>query len=282
MQGKWEDSRENVIRNPGGQPVNMVIETILKRKSIRAYANKEIEADVRAELLRATLRAPTAGNLMLYSIIEVTDPGLKAQLAKSCDNQPFIQRAPLVWLFLADYQRWVDYFIASGVDELCEEQKTAMRRPEEGDLFLACCDALIAAQTAVIAAESLGLGSCYIGDIMERYEFHRDLLALPRYVFPITLVCFGYPTEQQLEREQTSRFQEKFILFENHYKRLNQEEFSEMFHETHEKAFHGRESLAGASNVGQLVYNRKFSADFSKEMSRSARAILKAWTETQG
>ncbi len=77
-------------------------------------------------------------------------------------------------------------------------EEAPMRKPEEGDLFLACCDALIAAQTAVIAAESLGLGSCYIGDIMENYEVHRDLFKLPKYVFPICLVCFGYPTRQQM------------------------------------------------------------------------------------
>ena len=107
-----------------------------------------------------------------------------------------------------------------------------MRKPEEGDLFLACCDALIAAQTAVIAAESLGLGSCYIGDIMENYEVHRELFDLPKYVFPICLLCFGYPTPQQIEREQTPRFQEKFILFENHYHRLDGQEFEEMFHDS--------------------------------------------------
>lgn len=259
--------------------MNLIIETILKRKSIRAYEKKPIEAEVRQEILRATLRAPSAGNLMLYSIIEVTDQHIKDTLVKTCDNQPFIARAPLVWLLLADYQRWFDYFIASGVEQLCERQKTPMRKPEEGDLFLACCDALIAAQTAVIAAESLGLGSCYIGDIMENYEAQRDLFDLPKYVFPICLLCFGYPTRQQLEREQTRRFQEKFILFENKYRRLSGEEFDEMFHETHEQAFHGREEVAGARNLGQFVYGRKFNASFSKEMSRSVRAILKIWTE---
>ena len=259
--------------------MNPVIETILKRKSMRAYEKKEIEPEVRKELLRSTLRAPTAGNLMLYSIVEVTDQSIKDKLVKTCDNQPFIARAPLVWLFLADYQRWFDYFIASGVEQLCGQKKTPMRKPEEGDLFLACCDALIAAQTAVIAAESLGLGSCYIGDIMENYEVHRDLFNLPRYVFPICLLCFGYPTAQQMEREQTRRFQEKFILFENQYKRLSVEDFDEMFHETHAQAFHGREEVAGARNMGQLIYTRKFNADFSKEMSRSVRLLLKTWSE---
>ena len=155
--------------------MNPVIETILKRKSVRAYEKKAIDPKVREELLQATLRAPTAGNLMLYSIVEVSDQHIKNKLVKTCDNQPFIARAPLVWLFLADYQRWFDYFLTSGVEQLCEQNKTPMRKPEEGDLFLACCDALIAAQTAVIAAESLGLGSCYIGDIMENYAAQRPV-----------------------------------------------------------------------------------------------------------
>jgi nitroreductase len=259
--------------------MNPVLETILKRKSIRAYEQKSIDPDVREQLLRVTLRAPTAGNLMLYSIVEVDEQNLKEELVKSCDNQPFIARAPLVWLFLADYQRWYDYFVAAGVEQLCEQQKTPMRKPQEGDLFLACCDALIAAQTAVIAAESLGLGSCYIGDIMENYEVHRDLFSLPKYVFPICLLCFGYPTPQQMERTQTNRFQEKFILFENQYRRLDKVEFDEMFHDEHEEIFHGRDEVMGARNVGQLLYFRKFSADFSREMSRSVRLILKTWTD---
>jgi len=257
--------------------MNPVIETILKRKSIRAYEDKPISAQVRAEIFRATLRAPTAGNLMLYSIIEVTDQKAKDTLAQSCDNQPFIAKAPWVLLFLADYQRWYDYFIVSGVKEMCEQNQVSMRKPEEGDLFLACCDALIAAQTAVIAAESFGIGSCYIGDIMEQYEVHQELFNLPQYVFPICLLCFGYPTKGQRERELTSRFDDKFIVFENRYRRLDQVSFEEMYRERHERTFKDRPNIDGATNIGQLTYQHKFGADFSKEMTRSVRAILKTW-----
>ena len=137
--------------------MNQVIEVLMKRRSVRAYQQKEISADIRAEILKATLRAPTAGNMMLYSIVEVTDQKIKDQLAITCDNQPFIARSPMVWLFTADYQRWFDYFMESGVEDLCQAKKVPMRKPEEGDLFLACCDALIAAQNAVIAAESCGI-----------------------------------------------------------------------------------------------------------------------------
>jgi len=100
--------------------MNPVIQTILSRKSVRAYENKPIEADIKSVIIQAALRAPTAGNMMLYSIIEVDDQNKKKSLAKTCDNQPFIAKAPLVLLFLADYQRWYDYFVYSGVEEACK------------------------------------------------------------------------------------------------------------------------------------------------------------------
>lgn len=258
--------------------MNQVIDVLLKRKSIRAYEQKDISPEVKAQILQAALHAPTAGNMVLYSIVDVTDQAIKDRLAKTCDNQPFIAKAPLLWLFLADYQRWQDYFVACRVEQICAEKNEPMRKPAEGDLFLACCDALIAAQNAVIAAESLGLGSCYIGDIMEQYEMHKELFNLPKYVFPICLICFGYPTQQQKNREQSKRFDEKFIVFENQYHRLEKQEFDEMFSQRQKQMFNGRESIAGLVNVGQVMYRRKFSAGFTVEMTRSVRAMLKEWT----
>ena len=258
--------------------MNQVIDLLMKRKSVRAYKERAIRPEIRAEILKATLRAPTAGNLMLYSILEITDQAMKDKLAVTCDNQSFIARAKMVWIFLADYQRWYDYFLTSGVEELCGKKKIAMQKPEEGDLFLACCDALIAAQNAVIAAESFGIGSCYIGDIMEQYETHKQMLNLPHYVFPICMLVFGYPTPQQEGRPYTPRFDEKFILFENRYRHLDQEEFEEMFAERQGRLLKIKSMREqGITNVGQATYLNKFSADFSMEMRRSVREILKVW-----
>jgi len=257
--------------------MNPVMELILKRKSVRSYEAKAIPEETKNEIIGAALSSPTAGGLMLYSIVEVKDQIIKDALVKSCDNQPFIAKAPLVLLFLADYQRWFDYFGVSGVKEACEKEGRPMRKPEEGDLFLACCDALIAAQTAVVAAESLGIGSCYIGDIMENYETHKKLFDLPQYVFPICLLCFGYPTKEQMEREPVKRFDRKFVVFENQYTRLGGEAFEEMFRDLQGKTFRQRKEIDGAGNVGQLVYKNKFDSGFSKEMSRSVRAMLKVW-----
>jgi len=257
--------------------MNSTLELLLNHKSVRAYEKRPISAEVKEQIITAAMRAPTAGNMMLYSIIEVSDPSAKKKLVKTCDNQPFIARAPLVLLFLADYQRWHDYFIASGVEQICEQEGVPMRKPEEGDLFLSCCDAIIAAQTSVIAAESLGIGSCYIGDIMEHYEIHKEMFALPQYVFPICLVCFGYPTQQQRERPLTPRFQKQFILFQDQYRRFEPADFEEMYREMEEQMFHGQEEVRGARNVGQLMYTRKFDSDFAEEMNRSVRAILRTW-----
>ena len=253
--------------------MNETLKLIHNRRSVRAYEDRPIDRETTNTIVQAAVRAPTAGNMMLYSILEIEDQTLKEKLARSCDNQPFIARAPLVLLFLADYQRWFDTYIAFDVPALCEAEGQAMRLPGEGDLMLACCDALIAAQTAVIAAESLGVGSCYVGDIMERYEYHRELLNLLRYTFPIALLCFGYPTQAAQERELTSRFPQEAIHFKNRYRHLDEAELRQMLEPRDRENY-----LRNAANIGQHYYVRKFSADFTVEMTRSVRQAIRTWS----
>lgn len=257
--------------------MNETLEVIEKRRSTRAYADSPLTREEKDLILHAAMRAPTAGNMMLYSIIEVEDQALKDRLAVTCDNQPFIARAPYVLLFLADYQRWMDYFEYCGAEELAREQGVSPRQPGAGDLILACCDALIAAQTAVIAAESLGIGSCYIGDILENYEIHRGMFDLPRYVVPITLVCFGRPQHEHRREDQTSRYDREFIVSQNRYRRLSGEDFERMYRLIEERYAGGKGYPGGAKNFGQATYLRKFTADFSFEMNRSVREMLKNW-----
>jgi nitroreductase len=257
--------------------MNQTLETIMSRKSVRAYLDKPVPPEVREQVLQATLRAPTAGNLMLYSVIEVTDQAVKDRLAVTCDNQPFITRAPWVLLFLADYQRWFDYFELCGVKEFAARKNLPRRKPAEGDLMLACCDALIAAQTAVVAAESVGLGSCYIGDIMENCEAHRSMFNLPPYTFPIALLCFGYPTDAEKTRKPPSRFDRRHIIFENRYRRLDETEFTQMFQAETERVFSKQKEVLGAVNVGQMTYKRKVAAGFALELNRSVQSIMKNW-----
>lgn len=257
--------------------MNDTIKLLMSRHSVRAYEPDSVTNEEKDMILKAAFRAPTAGNMMLYSIIEISDQTLKEKLSETCDHQPFIAKAPLVLMFLADYQRWYDYFIHSGTQEACRKTGKEFLAPEEGDMMLACCDALIAAQTAVIAAELLGIGSCYIGDILEQYETHRDLLDLPRYVLPITMVCFGKPASVEKKGAWQLRYDRKFILHENRYQRLQAGDVDEMERPLREAYYPSGKFPAGSENMAQHNYNRKFSADFSIEMRRSVRKMLDNW-----
>lgn len=256
--------------------MSAILDLIHQRRSIRSYQSRPIPTEAADQIIAAAMRAPTAGNMMLYSIIEISKQSTKDRLAETCDHQPFIAKAPLVLLFVADYQRWSDLFDHFAVDDYCQRVGETRRHPEEGDLMLACCDALIAAQTAVLAAESLGIGSCYIGDIMERYETHREMFDLPPYVFPVCMLCFGYPKASALERPLTPRFGKEQVVFQDRYRRLDGEELAHLLDGP------GRRShREPAQNVGQTYYRHKFAAGFSREMSRSVRAALAGWCRHQ-
>ena len=254
--------------------MNECINTILQRKSIRSYLSEPIPEREKQLVLDAMLRSPTAGNQMLYSVVDVESAELKSKLAETCDHQAFISDAPWVLVFLADFQRTYDFFRFSDVDSLVQAGSAAETKPQEADLLLAACDALIAAQTAVVAAESLGIGSCYIGDIMENYEVHRRLLNLPPYAVPITMICFGYPTEQQKNRPYTPRLSQELIVRKNSYRRLTQQEADGLYDANLPRTPH---FLKGAHNYGQHTYLRKFSSEFMEEMRRSVRAMLANW-----
>lgn len=256
-------------------PTNPILTLIDQRRSVRTYAPEPLTPDEENAILHAAMRAPTAGNMQLYTILRIENQSLKDRLAQTCDNQPFIARAPFVLVFLADYQRWWDYYNQCGAPDRAVEQGISPRSPQAGDLMLAVCDALIAAQTAVVAAESLGIGSCYIGDILERYETHRDLFDLPRYAVPAAMVCFGRPLHPE-ERHLSPRFDPEFIVHTDRYRRLDEGELRRMFREREEKFGAPREN---AANFGQAQYLRKFVADFSAEMSRSVEAMLASWDD---
>jgi nitroreductase/FMN reductase (NADPH)/FMN reductase [NAD(P)H] len=238
--------------------MNEILKSLYARKSVRVFEEKEISMENKNAILRAATEAPTAGNQQLYTILDITSRELKEKLVKTCDGQPFIAEAKMVLVFCADCRKWYDAFLAAG----CEP-----RLPGVGDLLLAVSDANIAAQNAVTAAESLGIGSCYIGDIMENCEVQRALLHLPQYVFPAAMLVFGYPTAQQKERIKPRRAEMKHIVHENTYRHMDGEELKALFtercgdrpYEDYMKAFCGR----------------KYNSEFSKEMTRSVGEYLR-------
>ena len=240
--------------------MNEVIKQLYERKSVRSFTEQAIDEEIVQEILTAATMAPTAGNQQLYTIIRVNDQSKLDRLVVSCDNQPFIAKGKLVLVFCADCLKWYEAY------------KSADCSPRDlgaGDLMLAVCDALIAAQNAVVAAESYGIGSCYIGDIMENIEEQRDILGLPDFVFPAAMLVFGYPTEQQKNREKPKRADLKHIVHENEYRHMYADELRKML----SKGMSDEEY----SSWIKAFCERKYNSDFSKEMSRSVEEYLKQY-----
>lgn len=238
--------------------MNDILRSLYERKSVRAFTGESIAPEKKAAILRAAAEAPTAGNQQLYTILDITDQSLKEALVPLCDNQPFIAKAEMVLIFLADCRKWYRAFSAEGL---------AGRTPGPGDLMLAASDANIAAQNAVCAAESLGIGSCYIGDIMENAEALRELLKLPQWVFPAAMLVFGYPTQQQTSRPKPRRCTMKHIVHENGYRDMDSSELREMLG--------WKASERSYSDWLRSFCDFKFNSDFSREMSRSVKEYWK-------
>jgi len=240
--------------------MNDVLKTLNEHRSIRNFNDEEINQEDLDAIIDATLRAPTAGNMMMYSLLTIKNKETLEFLSETCDNQSFIKTADTAIIFLADMSKWAKYFKLHSIDY----------KSHLSDFILALNDTLIAAQNSVIAAESLGIGTCYIGDIMENYEKHQALLNLPDYVFPCTMVVLGNYDKTPKKR---NRFDKRFVVFKEKYQSLKDDEIFEMFKNT-ENQF---KKSHPDKNFAKAFYNRKINSDFFKEMNRSIKKALENW-----
>jgi len=240
--------------------MNEVLTQLARRRSVRAFLDRPISPEEKRLILEAACEAPTAGNQQLYTIIDVTRQQLKDALAVTCDNQPFIAKAPMVLVFCADCKKWYDAYLDVGCTP---------RAPGAGDLMLAVTDTAIAAQNAVTAAESLGIGSCYIGDIMERCEEQRRLLSLPDYVFPAVMLVFGWPTQQQKDRPKPLRSPLEQMVHQDGYRAMDGAELRQLLEPKRGKRPYEEWLTA--------FCQRKYQSDFSREMTRSVEEYLKQY-----
>ena len=192
--------------------------------------------------------------MVLYSIIDVTNENLKEQLSVLCDNQPFIKTAKLILLFVTNSNRWYDSY---------NKINNTNYTPTISDYYLGLNDAIIACQNAVIAAESLGIGSCYIGDIVENYEKIKEIFNLPKYINPACLCVFGYKQNDEYVT-RPPRFKTNDIVCENTYIDKNIECFNNKFDGDKERA----EKLINGT------FNFKMKSEFFKEMNRSLNLMV--------
>lgn len=179
--------------------------TLLNHRSIRHFKDQPLPESVVLQLLNAAHHAASSMFLQQYSVISITDNAVKQQLA-DISGQPHAQHNGHLFIFVADQYR--NYLIG-------REQHANIELLGETDRLLGCVyDATIAAQSLVVAAESLGLGTVYLGSILNEPRQVIDCLKLPHLTFPLFAVAVGYPNSQP---EQKPRLPLQTVHFNNHY-----------------------------------------------------------------
>ncbi|GAF03865.1 NADPH-dependent oxidoreductase [Saccharicrinis fermentans] len=163
-----------------------MIDTLLNHKSIRKYTAQRIDKELLNQILEAGTRASTTGNMQVYSIVVSQDEKMKEKLAPCHFNQPMIRQAPVVLTFCADYNRF---------NKWCELNDANPGYDNFLSFMTGAIDALLVAQNVCVAAESKGLGICYLGTVIYTADKIIDVLKLPKGVVPVATVTLGYPDE---------------------------------------------------------------------------------------
>lgn len=229
-----------------------IIELMQNRKSCRAYLDKPIEDEVLNQLLDAAVCAPSSGGFQNYSIIKVTNKETKVKLAELCGGQNFIGRAPVDLVFCMDFRR--EERLAKSYKAVPNQEYTYE------ELMMRGMDVAIAAQTLCMAAESMGIGSVFIGNVLNRQDEVSELLNLPEKVAPVVLVPLGYP---KYEGKISGKFPREIMVHSEAYEEKPIEELQEAFEQKYSrwKMKPNPEMLDVIAETAEACYGKEYSEE---------------------
>lgn len=235
------------------------------RKSVRNYSKEHIPEDLLDSILERAMRAPTCGNMQLYSVIVTRNPANIERLAKEHFNQPASTGADVILTICADFNRFTEWCEASGA------------KPGYNNFhsfIMALTDAVIYAQQIVTIAEAEGLGTCYLGTVNYNAKQISNLLDLPDLVVPVASLSLGYPANQ--DEEQCERLPLDAVRHNETYRHDSKERIIELFKAkddfTPNKQFveeNKKDSLA------QVFTDIRYPESVNKEVSASFLNLLK-------
>jgi len=197
---------------------------LLGRKTIRKYTSRAVDDKLLNSLIEMGCRTSTTGNMQVYSIIVTRDDNKKRGLYPCHFNQNMITEAPVVLTFCADFNRFNRWCL--------------LNKAEPGyDNFLSfmtsAIDALLVAQTVCIAAESKGMGICYLGTTTYMAKKIIEILKLPRGVVPVTTVTLGWPAENP---DQVDRLPLEAIIHNETYHDYSNDSIKAFYKEKEDRA----------------------------------------------
>lgn len=233
------------------------------RRSVRRYKKKDVEQQMLREILEDAMRAPTCGNMQLYSVVAVRSEEGKRALAPAHFNQPMVTDAPVVLTVCADFARFSRW---------CRLSDANPGYNNFLSFTSAVADAIIFAQQIVTIAESRGLGTCYLGTVTYNAPAISDILGLPEMCVPIACITLGWPDE---EGEPTERLPLDAILHEEKYRQDSDADIINFFKAKDEyapnKKFieeNGKQTLAQVFTDVRYprAVNEQFSASFLEHL----------------
>jgi nitroreductase len=172
---------------PVGEVWNDTLAGLLAHRSVRAYGPEPLPEGTLEALIAAAQSAASSSNLQTWSVVAVTDPARKARLAELVGDQAHVRAAPLFLVWIADLSR------ARRLADAASAPSASLEYLES--FLVASIDAALAAQNAVVALESLGLGCVYIGAIRNKPVAVAQELGLPPLAAPVFGLCIGRPVE---------------------------------------------------------------------------------------
>ena len=253
-----------------------MIELAQSHRSIRSFTKQQIDDDLLQKLLMAGLRSSSSGNMQTWSVIVTKDEANKHKLYEAHLHQGMILEAPIVLTFCADVFRMREWIRVSDAKQSFDDLL---------GFLTGAVDAVIAAQTISLAAESVGLGICYMGTTWWAADQIVDILELPEGVFPVTSLVVGYPAEAP---ELRDRLPLELVVHQEKYHRLTDEEIHQTHAEREKKAwarYTANKSLyeklkeAGITHVTQF-YTSEFK--YSKALHRKVSKMLIETLKAQG
>lgn len=241
--------------------MNAVVKLLKSHRSIRKFTDRQIAPELFDELVRAGQGAATSSFLQGATIIRVTDRSKRERIAQLAGNQPYVASAAEFLVFCADLKRAGNW---------CREYD----KPFAGDFtehfIIATVDVALMAQSMVCAAESVGLGICYIGGIRNNPGPVSELLELPGGVYPVFGLCLGYPAQ---DPEVKPRLPVSVILKQDHYNEAGDREAIEDYDSA------VREYYASRTGGGHGI---SWSEQVSVLLSEKSRPHMRGFLAGQG
>ena len=185
--------------------MNSTIDLLQSHRSIRKFTDEPVDQSVINDLVRCGQAAATSSNVQAVTTIQVHDAGKRAKLAELAGGQAYVASAGAFFVYCADMNR---------PKFACERQGGDFAPGMTEHFIIATVDVALAAQNTVVAAESLGLGICYIGGLRNNPAEVSALLGLPEHVYPVFGLCIGHPDQ---DPEVKPRMPLDAVLMHDHY-----------------------------------------------------------------